>query len=96
MKYLSLSEFKNLTQLTDAALVYLLEENRLDLQLGNDGTLQINVDSVDTTEIAQAIAQEYDSLLDDHKEILREKLATMLGEELDQLLDSALGQVLGK
>ena len=96
MKIVSLEEFQNLVGLSDKALVWLLTHKMLQCQVSADRSLSVDLESVDTAALREAILARRDSVVEEKKDIIVEKLGNIVRDELQTIVDEAIGQYLAE
>ena len=89
MSRISLREFQELAALSDAALVWLLLNQKLELSLDGDG-LNVEVGSLSAKKLIAALSTARIDALQRSEAFLGEKLATVLSKEFEQIVDDAL------
>lgn len=96
MKQLTLSDFQKLTGLSDAALLYLLKENKLACETNRDGALLVDVSTVQIKELIQALTKRQSEALEVEREVIKERIARIASEELGSIIDRAITIYLGE
>jgi len=96
MKLLSLKEFQALCAISDSALANLLRENLVRCVVDPERGLLIDVDSASVSSLIQALREKRSSLREAEHKLLSEKASRIIRENLDQILDEAIGTYLLK
>ena len=94
MKKISLEDFQNITGMPDSSLLYLLKKNKLKLEHNRENGILIDATDVRNDEIIRAVIKENVSTLKQHKDIIKERLSIIIGDQIELLLDEALGNLL--
>ena len=94
MKKISLEDFQNITGMPDSSLLYLLKKNKLKLEHNRENGILIDATDVRNDEIILAVIKENVSTLKQHKDIIKERLSIIIGDQIELLLDEALGNLL--
>ncbi len=90
MKLVKLAQFQDLLALSDKALMYLLRENRLKLSFDPAQGILVNIEDLDMKDLVEAIASLKRDLLRDNSELIAERLASIVGNKLERLVEEAL------
>lgn len=90
MKLIKLAEFQDLLDLSDSAMVCLLRENKLKFSLSQDQGLMIDIEEVQINQLVQAIITLRAELLNQNSELIAEKMAALVGKNLERLIEEAL------
>ncbi|MBN8550778.1 MAG: hypothetical protein J0M12_15800 [Deltaproteobacteria bacterium] len=96
MKTVSLEEFQKLVGISDKALVWLLTQNLLQCQTTADRGLCVDLESVDTENLRKAILARRDSVLEERKDIIVERLGNAVRDELQSIVDEAIGHYIAE
>lgn len=93
MKQISLSEFKRLTLLSDASLVYLLEKGQLSCIINHNNQLLIDIDKLENRQIVDAILNQSKNLVEDQADLLEQKIARIVAEYFDAVVNESLAKL---
>lgn len=96
MKLVTLNEFKNVCDLPDSALVTLLATNSVQCQIDPEQGIMVDIDSASVKKLIQALITESTQRSAEEQRLLTEKAAKVIRENLDSILEEAIGVHLGK
>lgn len=94
MSKIPLHEFRELIDISDRSILFLLERNLLPIEISDKSGITINMERLSTEELAQQIADF--NLANDFTEddiLLVEKISRMIRSRLDRMLDLALSKL---
>lgn len=96
MKMIPLSEFQRITQLSDKAIVWLINQQEIEMQVDSKRGLLISPESATTRSLVNAITSSEQSATQAKKALIIEKLASIIDDGLDDIVDAALVRLLSK
>jgi len=96
MKIVSLEEFQKLVGLSDKALIWLLTRNLVQCQIVAERGLCVDLESVDTKSLRESILARREAVLDRRNEIIVERLGNVVRDELESIVDEAIGHYLAE
>ncbi len=96
MKTVSLEEFQKLVGISDKALVWLLTHNMVQCQTSPERGLTVDLESVDTNALREAILTRRDEIVEQRKEIIVERLGNVVRDELTSIVNEAIGHYLAE
>lgn len=96
MKNVSLEEFQKLVGVSDKALVWLLTHNVVQCQASPEHGISVDLESVDTKALREAILARRDEIVDQRKEIIVERLGNVVRDELTSIVNEAIGHYLAE
>jgi hypothetical protein len=88
MNTINLREFQELAALSDSAMLWLLQQNRLELQL-EENELRIKVGSLSSSALIESLTAARQNSLDRASSYLEEHIGTVISEELEKIVTQA-------
>lgn len=86
MRLVELKEFKQITRISDTALVWLLSNGALPVTLGNDRKIMIDFDSVEIQKLVSTLNRELSKKETEEFTLLVEEAGKIIRDEFDSLL----------
>jgi len=90
MSRVNLRDFQRLTQLSDSSLLWLLQNNRLKVDLDPRAGLLVSLDNQETKSLVEALKARKQNFFERRPKILKERLASIVADHLDDILDEAI------
>ena len=94
MKMIPLAEFQRITQLSDRAIVWLLNHREIEMEVDPKRGLLIAPDSAATKTLIGALSSSEHSLAQAKRALIVEKLASIVDDGLDDIVDAALARLI--
>jgi len=88
-----LAEFRRLSGLTDSAVVWLLEHNKVPLAYTPEGGLMVEAGSATVEELLAAIRREHGAAIAQHDAVFMEQIATVVNRHLSAIVDDATARL---
>ena len=89
-KLLSLTDFQNSCGLDDKSLLWLIKNNKLEIEYDESTGISVNCASINNKVMIESILQSQMSQLQSQKELIKEKISVILEDQLEKLLDETL------
>jgi|GEM_PF-3478697 len=90
---LSLGEFQKLTGISDAALLWLLKNNKLRCQVDSKKGLIVCPENLELQNLVEAVARRKQKVLAKHEKLLIEKMARIIRENFEAITEEAIARV---
>ncbi|RIL05622.1 MAG: hypothetical protein DCC75_11530 [Proteobacteria bacterium] len=90
MSRVNLRDFQRLTQLSDSSLLWLLQNNRLKVDLDPRAGVLVSLDNQETKSLVEALKARKQNFFERKPKILKERLASIVADHLDDILDEAI------
>lgn len=90
MKKVSLKEFKDLSGLSDRALVNLLTENSISIEYSPEEGILIDIESTNIDHLIKATIKRQKEILSSRKKLYIESFASLIAEHMESMVDEAL------
>ena len=92
MKLVTLSQFRHLSGLPDAALLWLLERAGIAHSISDERHILIDLDAVHVKDAVRALTEKQRTLFEQNKTLFTERVRTIVDDSLGTILDEALGK----
>lgn len=96
MKMIPLAEFQRITQLSDRAIVWLLNNREIEMEVDPKRGLLIAPDSATTRTLIDALSSSEHSLAQAKRALIVERLASIVDDGLDDIVDAAIARLISK
>ncbi len=93
MKMISITEFQNATGLSNDSLVWLIKNNKLQMECIKNKGLMIEADQIDKNELVESMLKNEVAELVEQKDIIKERFAIIIEEKLEAILDLATSKM---
>lgn len=93
-KFIEIHEAQKITGLSDSCILWLIKEKLLDLRIDSAGALKVSVASLTDANLIQSLIQSGQTPLINQKEVIKERLAVIIADRLQQTLDEAVATLL--
>jgi hypothetical protein len=90
MNKVSLKEFKNISGLSDRALVHLLIENSISIEYSEEEGILIDIESANVDHLIRATIKQQKEILSSKKKLYMESFASLIAEHLELIVDEAI------
>jgi hypothetical protein len=90
---ISLAEFRQLSGLTESALVWLLEHNTLPLAYTPETGLMIDAGAATVEHLLAAIRREHGATIAQHEAVFMERIATVVNRHIGAIVDDATARL---
>lgn len=92
MKLVRLEEFRHLSGLPDAALIWLLNHAEIAHSVDSEHNILIDLDAVHVKDAVSALINRQRTLFEENKSLFTEKVRGIIDDSLKSILDEALGK----
>lgn len=92
MSIISLKEFRSITKISESALVWLLENKALPIQMAPDYHITIDMSRVDIQRLVTLLNKELTQTNTEEYNLMVEEAGKVIRNEMESLIDAALSR----